>query len=198
MSTQTTHEALGNRTEIDFIRFEAMFASTKKRAYSMALQLTRNTSDAEDLVQETFIKAWKGFDGYIPGKPFLNWVLRIMQRAFLDARRRENPIRKADSLNSFISPNDGEVQEMPIADTNPSPNDEVIQDEFNRNLYMALSQLPTVYQDAIRLCDLEGMSYNEIAELQGTTIGTVRSRIHRGRRLLRDIIVRSEYNFQSA
>src|SRR5690242_9481125 len=81
----------------DFRRFEDMMSSTKRRAYTMALQLTRNHSDAEDLVQDTFVKAWKGFDSYVPGRPFLNWLLRIMQRAYLDSRRRENPIRKAES-----------------------------------------------------------------------------------------------------
>src|SRR5688572_1581287 len=95
------------RTEQDFQRFQEMVDGTKRRAYSMALQLTRNPSDAEDLVQDTFVKAWRGFGSYMPGRPFLNWLLRIMQRAYLDSRRRENPIRRAESLNSMISPSDG-------------------------------------------------------------------------------------------
>jgi RNA polymerase sigma-70 factor, ECF subfamily len=168
------------RSDADFARFENMFGATRKRAYSMAIQLTRNSSDAEDLVQDTYIKAWRGFDSYIPGKPFLNWVLRIMQRAFLDMRRRENPIRKAESLNTMISPSDGELQELPIPDRGPNPNDEVLYEEFKNNLYFALNQLPDVYQDAIRLCDIDGMS----------------SRIHRGRRLLRDVINSGNYSFR--
>src|SRR4051812_31919749 len=110
---------LAQRSDADFRRFQAMMADTERRAYSMALQLTRNASDAEDLVQETFVKAWRGFESYMPGRPFLNWLLRIMQRAYLDSRRRDNPIRKAESLNSMISPSDGEVQELPIADDGP-------------------------------------------------------------------------------
>jgi RNA polymerase sigma-70 factor (ECF subfamily) len=156
----------------------------------MALQLTRNPSDAEDLVQDTYVKAWKGFDSYIPGRPFLNWLLRIMQRAYLDSRRRENPIRKAESLNSMISPSDGEVQELPIPDAAPTPDEEVLHEEFKKELFEALDQLPEVYRNAITMCDLENLSYSEIAERQRTTIGTVRSRIHRGRKLLRDIIVK--------
>src|SRR5580700_741547 len=92
----------------DLQHFQAMMQDTERRAYTMALQLTRNPSDAEDLVQDTYVKAWKGFDSYIAGRPFLNWLLRIMQRAYLDTRRRENPIRRAESLNSMISPSDGE------------------------------------------------------------------------------------------
>jgi RNA polymerase sigma-70 factor (ECF subfamily) len=177
------------RSDEDLNRFESMMTDTKRRAYTMALQLTRNPSDAEDLVQETYVKAWKGFDSYIAGRPFLNWLLRIMQRAYLDSRRRDNPIRKAESLNSMISPSDGEVQELPISDGAPTPDEEILHGEFRRELHLALDQLPEVYRSAITMCDLDNLSYSEIAERQQTTIGTVRSRIHRGRRLLRDIIM---------
>lgn len=168
-------------------RFESLWAKTERRALRMALQLTRNRADAEDLVSETYFKAWRGFDSYIPGKPFLNWLLRIMQRAFLDRKRRENPIRKADSLTSMVSPNSGDVQDIPLPDGNPSAEDEILMEEFGRDLRDALLDLPDLYREAIELCDIEERSYTEIAELQGTTIGTVRSRIHRGRKLLRKV-----------
>ena len=83
--------------------FEKLIGISKSRAYRMAFELTRNASDAEDLVQETYVKAWKGFDSYATEKPFLNWLLRIMQRAYLDSRRRANPIRKADSFKRLPS-----------------------------------------------------------------------------------------------
>lgn len=179
------------RTDGDLRRFNEMMSQTRRRAYTMALQLTRNPSEAEDLMQDTYVKAWKGFDSYLAGRPFLNWLLRIMQRAYLDSRRRDNPIRKAESLNSMISPSDGEVQELPIADEGPSPDQELLHDEMRGQLHVALKKLPDVYREAISMCDLEGLSYSEIAEHQKTTIGTVRSRIHRGRRLLRDILMQS-------
>ena len=186
------------RSGEDLIRFENMMTDTKRRAYTMALQLTRNSSDAEDLVQETYVKAWKGFDSYIPGRPFLNWLLRIMQRAYLDTRRRDNPIRRAESLNSMISPSDGEVQELPIPDIAPTPDEEILHEEFRKELHAALDQLPEVYRSAITMCDLENLSYSEIADRQQTTIGTVRSRIHRGRRLLRDIIMQPGSMFEQS
>ena len=179
------------RNDEDLRRFQSMVSDTKRRAYTMALQLTRNPSDAEDLMQDTYVKAWRGFDTYMPGRPFLNWLLRIMQRAYLDARRRDNPIRKAESLNSMVSPSDGEVQELPIADEGPAPDERVMSEEFRVALMTALEELPEVYRSAIVLCDLESLSYSEIAERQNTTIGTVRSRIHRGRRLLRDLLLKS-------
>jgi len=177
-------------TEVDqeVRSYDDLVSSTKRRAFSMAMQLTRNPSDAEDLLQETLVKAWKGFDSYSPGRPFLNWLLRIMQRAFLDHKRRDNPIRKAESLNSMISPTDGEVQELPIPDETASPEEVLFHQEWTNQLHAALDELPEVYRTAIQLCDLEQLSYGEIADLQNTTIGTVRSRIHRGRKLLRDII----------
>lgn len=185
---QSPNEPPAQRTSAESDRFTRMRAETERRAYAMALQLTRNSSDAQDLVQDTYVKAWRGFDSYTPGRPFLNWLLRIMQRAYLDSKRRDNPIRRADSLNSMISPADGEVQEIPVADESMTAEEAMIRDEFNAELKLALSELPEVYRTAIILCDLEELSYGEIAEKQRTTIGTVRSRIHRGRKLLRDII----------
>jgi RNA polymerase sigma-70 factor (ECF subfamily) len=190
METLIENISADARTESDLRQFQQKVSETRRRAYTMALQLTRNPSDAEDLMQETFVKAWKGYDSYIAGRPFLNWLLRIMQRAYLDSLRRENPIRKADSLNSMISPSDGEVQELPIADTAPTPDQELLADEFRSELHSSLAELPEVYRTAIVMCDLEGLSYSEIADVQRTTIGTVRSRIHRGRRLLRDIVIK--------
>lgn len=173
-----------------YAEFERMRERTERRAYSMALQLTRNASDAQDLLQETYVKAWKGFNSYMPGRPFLNWLLRIMQRAYLDDRRRDNPIRKADSLNSMVSPSDGEVQEIPIPDDALQADEELMMEEFSAELKSALSELPMVYREAIYYCDIKEMSYQDIADLQGTTVGTVRSRIHRGRKLLRDVVIR--------
>src|ERR1700677_1245294 len=163
MQTELLEEEV-QRDAQDFRRFETMMTSTERRDYSMALQLTRNASDAEDLMQDTYVKAWKGFDSYIAGRPFLNWLLRIMQRAYLDSRRRDNPIRKAESLNSMISPSDGEVQELPISDGGPTPDEEILHQEFRKGLHAALNELPEVYRDAIKMCDLEEMSYSEIAD----------------------------------
>lgn len=188
MSRESSPGAVIERPERSVREFERMRAETERRAYSMALQLTRNPSEAEDLVQDTFVKAWRGFDSYMPGRPFLNWLLRIMQRAYLDMRRRENPVRKADSLNAMVSPSDGEVQEIPIADEARNAEEELLMAEFAAELHKALDELPEVYRSAITLCDLEEYSYAEIADMQNTTIGTVRSRIHRGRKLLRDIV----------
>jgi RNA polymerase sigma-70 factor (ECF subfamily) len=165
--------------------FEKLMSKSWRRAYNMAYQLTRNASEAEDLVQETYVKAWKGFASFRPERPFINWVLRIMQRAFLDQKRRDNPIRNAESLNNMVSPADGEVQEIPIIDPARGPEEMVLTEELAAEVHMALARIPEVYRVAVTLCDIEGMSYSEIADIQRTTVGTVRSRIHRGRQMLK-------------
>lgn len=170
--------------------FEKLMGETESRAYSMALQLTRNKFDAEDLMQDTKVKAWRRFDSYLPGRPFLNWLLRIMQRTYLDTLRRNNPIRRAESLNSMISPSDGEVQEIQIEDHAPSAEAETQHKELQEGIRGALNKLPELYRTAIELCDFDQLSYSEIADRQHTTIGTIRSRIHRGRKMLRDIILK--------
>jgi RNA polymerase sigma-70 factor (ECF subfamily) len=187
MKQETGPRALEPRAASEF---ERMRRDTHRRAYAMALQMTRSPSDAEDLVQDTYVKAWRFFDSYHPGRPFLNWLLRIMQRAYLDSLRRENPVRRAESLNTMVSPSDGEVQEIPIADNSFNAEHELLMEEFTKELHSALKELPEVYRKAIVLCDIEELSYQEIAERQGTTVGTVRSRIHRGRRMLREAALR--------
>ena len=98
--------------------------------------------------------------------------------------------RRAESLASMIRPSDGELQDIPVPETGPSPEDVTLYAEFSGEVQEALAELPEVYRAAIVMCDLEQQSYAAIAAAQGTTIGTVRSRIHRARKLLRDILIR--------
>jgi RNA polymerase sigma-70 factor (ECF subfamily) len=167
--------------------FERMRRQAHGRAYTMAMRLTRNPVEAEDLLQDTYVKAWRGFQGYMPDRPFLNWILRIMQRAYLDERRRANPIREAGSLAGSVSRKDGSQIEIDVADDVLDAEDLLLHEEFAAELRSALEELPTVYRRALELCDIDGMSYEEIAQAQRTTVGTVRSRIHRGRKLLRKV-----------
>jgi RNA polymerase sigma-70 factor (ECF subfamily) len=88
----------------------------------------------------------------------------------------------------MVSPTDGELQEIPIADEGPGPDEVLFRNEYAAEVRRALRGLPDIYRRAIELCDLEGLSYLEIADLEKTTIGTVRSRIHRGRKILREIV----------
>ena len=164
--------------------FEHLMAGSWTRAMSMARRLTQNHADADDLMQDTCVKAWRGFAAFRPDRPFINWVLRIMHHAFVDHKRLGNPIRHAESLHGMLGPT-GEVHELVIVDPSPTPLERVLAADVYNDIQRALSVLPREYRSAVVLCDVMGLSYADIALSSGTSIGTVRSRIHRGRQLVR-------------
>lgn len=170
--------------------FELLLRGATKRAYALAIELTSNRSDAEDLLQDATIKAWKGFHTFDGQRSFINWFLRIVQHAYLDRRRRANPIRNAESLSILSnSPQSSEQPEVHIVDLSFEPHRAVLSRMTELAIRECLDELPEVYRRTIESCDLNGCTYAEIAELTNTTVGTVRSRIHRGRKLLRAALV---------
>jgi RNA polymerase sigma-70 factor (ECF subfamily) len=144
------------------------------RVYRLAYRLTGNPHDAEDLTQEVFVRVFRSLSSYTPGT-FEGWLHRITTNLFLDMVRRKARIR-FDAL-----PDDAE--RLPSKDRGPAQ----IYDEthFDADVQAALDALPPDFRAAVVLCDLEGLSYEEIAATLGIKIGTVRSRIHRGRSQLR-------------
>ena len=144
------------------------------RVYRLAYRLTGNPHDAEDLTQEVFVRVFRSLSSYTPGT-FEGWLHRITTNLFLDMVRRRARIR-FDAL-----PDDAE--RLPSRDRGPA----TVYDEthFDHDVQAALDALPPDFRAAVVLCDLEGLSYEEIAATLGIKIGTVRSRIHRGRTLLR-------------
>jgi len=145
------------------------------RVYRLAYRLTGNRPDAEDLTQEVFVRVFRSLHSYQPGT-FEGWLHRITTNVFLDKMRRKQRIRfdalsdeRADRLRS----------ELPTPDTAYA--DQTFDDDIER----ALSTLPPEFRAAVVLCDVEGLSYEEIAEILDAKLGTVRSRIHRGRAMLR-------------
>jgi RNA polymerase sigma factor (sigma-70 family) len=145
------------------------------RVYRLAYRLTGNRHDAEDLTQEVFVRVFRSLSTYTPGT-FEGWLHRITTNLFLDQARRKQRIRfdgltddKADRLTSLL----------------PSPDVAYADQQFDDDVERALATLPPDFRAAVVLCDVEGLSYEEIAEILGAKLGTVRSRIHRGRALLR-------------
>jgi RNA polymerase sigma factor (sigma-70 family) len=145
------------------------------RVYRLAYRLTGNRPDAEDLTQEVFVRVFRSLSTYTPGT-FEGWLHRITTNLFLDQARRKQRIRfdgltddKTDRLTSLT----------------PSPDAAYDDQQFDDDVERALATLPPDFRAAVVLCDVEGLSYEEIAEILGAKLGTVRSRIHRGRALLR-------------
>jgi RNA polymerase sigma factor (sigma-70 family) len=144
------------------------------RVYRLAYRLTGNAHDAEDLTQETFVRVFRSLATYRPGT-FEGWLHRITTNLFLDGARRKARIR-FDAL--------GEAGER-IASLAAGPDRVVLDARFDADVEAALAALPRDFRVAVVLADIEQIPYEEIAEILGVKIGTVRSRIHRGRSQLR-------------
>jgi len=143
--------------------------------YTVAYRLTGNDDDAQDLVQDVLLRVRRGLETYRPGS-LEGWLSRITTNAFLDdvRRRRRRPL---DAL-----PDDPDRAVPPAIGADETSAAESISDEVQA----ALTRLPDEYRAAVVLCDVVGLSYEEIGEALGIPVGTVRSRIHRGRRQLRE------------
>jgi RNA polymerase sigma factor (sigma-70 family) len=149
------------------------------RVYRLAYRLTGNQHDAEDLTQETFVRVFRSLASYQPGT-FEGWLHRITTNLFLDMVRRRARIRmEALPEDTDRLPGLGPEPERVFSDTHLDP-----------QLQSALDELPPDFRAAVVLCDVEGLSYEEIGATLGVKLGTVRSRIHRGRAALRSSLER--------
>jgi RNA polymerase sigma-70 factor (ECF subfamily) len=154
------------------------------RVYRLAYRLTGNVADAEDLTQEVFVRVFRSLDDYVPGT-FEGWLHRITTNLFLDQARRRARIRfdhlAHDPGNEAAYA--GHTRGAEVA------SDRVLLDGlFEADVESALASLPPDFRAAVVLCDIEGLSYDEIAQVLDLKLGTVRSRIHRGRALLREAL----------
>jgi RNA polymerase sigma factor (sigma-70 family) len=145
------------------------------RVYRLAYRLTGNPHDAEDLTQEVFVRVFRSLASYTPGT-FEGWLHRITTNLFLDQARRKAKIR-FDALSD-----DAETR---IPSRGLAPDVQVLDGLFDEDVETALAALPPDFRAAVVLCDIEGLSYEEIADVLDLKLGTVRSRIHRGRSMLR-------------
>jgi RNA polymerase sigma-70 factor (ECF subfamily) len=148
------------------------------RVYRLAYRLTGNRHDAEDLTQEVFVRVFRSLSTYTPGT-FQGWLHRITTNLFLDLARRRQRIR-------FDALPDDAPERLPGSE--PSPAEAYDDRHLDADIQAALEALPPEFRAAVVLCDIEGLSYEEIAATLGVKLGTVRSRIHRGRSQLREAL----------
>ncbi|MFB7912681.1 RNA polymerase sigma factor SigE [Streptomyces sp. NPDC056061] len=155
--------------------WEEIVSTHSGRVYRLAYRLTGNQHDAEDLTQEVFVRVFRSLSTYTPGT-FEGWLHRITTNLFLDMVRRKQRIR-------FDSLGDDAAERLPSRE--PSPQQVFNDAHFDADVQQALDTLAPEFRAAVVLCDIEGLSYEEIAATLGVKLGTVRSRIHRGRSHLR-------------
>ena len=152
--------------------------------YGAALRMTRNPADAEDLVQETMLRAYRSFDSFEPGTNLKAWLFRILTNAYINVYRkkqREPQKVSADELEDFdlyqeLKNHDPQFQE--------TPETIVLDSLVDSDILQAIDELPEQFRLAVMLSDVEGFSYAEMAEIMDVPMGTVMSRLHRGRKAL--------------
>ena len=160
--------------------------------YSAAMRMTRNPSDAEDLVQETYLKAYRAFGSFEQGSNLKAWLYKILTNTFINSyrakRRRPEESDVEDVEDLYLYRHLGGI------DAGRSAEEEVLDHFTDDEVKEAVDSLPEAFRIAVLLADVEGFSYKEIADITGVPIGTVMSRLHRGRRALQKAL--AEYGLE--
>jgi RNA polymerase sigma-70 factor, ECF subfamily len=167
--------------------FEQELACCQKDLYPAALRMTRNPSDAEDLVQESMARAYAGLRHFTPGTNARAWLFRILANTFVNTYRK----RQREVVHVLSPEFEGLTASSPTASrlgNAPSAETEVLSRFAFSEVRQAIAELPDCFRATIYLADVEGYAYNEIADILGVPIGTVMSRLHRARRKLRKVL----------
>lgn len=163
--------------------FETLALPLLEPLYNFAYWQAQNRDEAQDLVQETFAKALRGFSSFERGTNFKAWIFRILRNTFLTSRTGLRAMPMADVDDPAVEP--------VLVDPRSDPEELVLRASDRETLHRALEQLPAQYREVILLCDVEEMRYQEIADLLQVPIGTVMSRLARGRKRMRELLVGS-------
>ena len=168
-------------------RFERDALPFLDQLYGGALRMTRNPADAEDLVQETFLKAYAAFDSFTEGTNLRAWLYRIMTNTFINQYRKKQR-QPYQTGTDDLSDSDLFEAESHTPRGLRSAEAEALDRLGDVEVVEALAKVPEDFRLAVYLADVEGFSYKEIADIMETPVGTVMSRLHRGRKLLRDLL----------
>ncbi len=163
--------------------FERLARKYERDIFTAALRMTGDHADAEDVAQEALVKAYSAFDSFELGTNFRAWVLRIVTNTYINEFRRR---RRTPEMTTWDLLPREELGNIARAEAEDDPELAVLESALDAEVEQALSEIPEVFREAVMLCDMHGMSYSEIAEALDIPIGTVRSRIARGRGLLQE------------
>jgi len=172
--------------------FSKKMAGTYRKVYNLAYRLSGNANDAEDLTQEAFVRAFRHFEDYEGDKPFENWIYRIVTRLFLDLRRSRNRRVQTVSYDATWSTEQDDSVAFQIADETMSPEKALLERTFSDDLEQVLSLLTPEQRLLVTLADVEGMPHKDIAAIIGSPVGTIRSRLHRMHKFLREQLAKRQ------
>ncbi len=154
--------------------------------YAAAMRMTRNPADAGDLVQETYTKAFAAFAGFEQGTNLKAWLYRILTNTYINGYRKNQRTPHQGAIDELEDWQLGSAESLTQGRTTRSAEAEAIDHLPDSDVKEALQSIPEDFRLAVYLADVEGFSYQEIADIMKTPVGTVMSRLHRGRRLLRE------------
>ncbi|MAT18646.1 MAG: RNA polymerase subunit sigma [Leifsonia sp.] len=167
-------------------QFEAQAIPFMDQLYAAALRMTRNPADASDLVQETFVKAFSAFARFEQGTNLKAWLYRILTNTFINTYRKNQRAPYQGTIDELEDWQLGSAESLTQGRITRSAEAEAIDHLPDSDVKEALNSIPEDFRLAVYLADVEGFSYQEIADIMKTPVGTVMSRLHRGRRLLRE------------
>lgn len=171
----------------DIAAFEDLVARYGQRIYALAYRMAGNEADARDLAQEALIRVWRALRTVDPAAALEGWLYRIVTNLFIDMLRRRPPVR-VDSLDAPVTTHRGEQVLREVADPRADPETAVLDRRLDADVQAALLALSPDLRAVVVLCDMEGYSYEEIAGMLQIPVGTVKSRLHRARRTLADLL----------
>lgn len=179
----TDAELLRLTADKDEHAFAELYSRYERAVYNLAFYRTKSREDALDGAQEAFLKLWRGAGTYRDGKPSA-FILTVAKNAVTDMLRK----KEEAAIPLTVTDKDGEEAELPIADTADTPDEAAIRRETVLAVREGIRALPDHYREAMILCDMEGRSYAEAALALDVDIGTVKSRLSRGRKKLREFL----------
>ncbi|MDE2850879.1 MAG: sigma-70 family RNA polymerase sigma factor [Acidobacteriota bacterium] len=169
--------------------FEAEVLPFMDSLYSTAYRMSRNRQDAEDLLQETYLRAYKYYDKFQEGTNFKAWLFKILKNTFINRYRKRQRQPLKNSFDEIEGSFESKLLESPLTARGATPEEELMVDALDQDVQQALEALPEDYRTAVELADLQGLSYREIADQLGIPLGTVMSRLYRGRRKLEAVLL---------
>lgn len=187
MATENETVLIEKSKQGDVAAFEQLITGYQKKIVNLAYRMLGNRTDAEDAAQDIFVRVFRSISGFNEKAAFSTWLYRIATNVCLDLLRR----KKRQNEQNTISIHRGEENdeyELPIEDNHPSPYEHAKRNEAMRALEKALEQLSEEQRMVIVLRDINGLSYEEIAEITKCSLGTVKSRINRSRLMLRKLL----------